>query len=240
MTSNVLSILVTPQDAPNGMGGLVGTLLFTAPEYIGPSTSNWPYAYLIGAIPVPQTSPYPTYPDHASAIAGISSQAATDILTIVNGDFPLGSPYYLSAVVGIFNPEQTDYIAAAIAASLPAALAFSSPAFSNITAATRLSTTRNAQVSYDIDATVAISVLAGQSVTAILTYADNAAMTTNPVIVSKKKSVNSGVLGLSQTNTLSLSGIVPGGKYRQVTFAVSGGAIAPVAAALEAAQEVLL
>lgn len=114
---------------------------------------------------------------------------------------------------------------------------FSTPTFSSSTTATQLSTTRDALVSYCYNATVTISVLAGQSVTASLKYADNSGMTTNPVLVDTSITSNSGVLGLTQVNALKLSGIVPAGKFRQVTFSVSG-ATAP--SALASGQEVLL
>lgn len=92
-------------------------------------------------------------------------------------------------------------------------------------------------VSYDINATVAISILAGQSITATLRYADNSGMSTNVVTVSTQTASNSGVLGLSQTNTLKLSGIIPAGKYRQITFSSSGSPTLP--SSFAAAQEVL-
>lgn len=120
----------------------------------------------------------------------------------------------------------------------PAVRVFSTPTFSSATTATQLSSTRDAQVTYDIDATVSISLLVGQSITAILTYADNSAMTTNAVIVSSKTTANSGVLGLTQTNTLNVAGIIPAGKYRQVTFTTSGSPTTPTV--LKSGQEVLM
>ena len=121
---------------------------------------------------------------------------------------------------------------------LGAAWVFSTPTFANITTAQQLSTTRNASVRYDIDATVNITLIAGQSVTATLTYADNSGMTTNPVVVSSQVTQNSGVLGLATVQTLKLEGEIPPGKYRRVTFATTGtGTVTP--SALKAGQEVL-
>lgn len=118
------------------------------------------------------------------------------------------------------------------------ARAFSTPTFSGITTAAQLSTTRDAEVSYDIDATVTISLLAGQSVTATLRYADNSGMSTNVVTVSSQTTSNGGVLNLTTTNTLKLSGWIPAGKYRQVTFSTTGtGTATP--SAIKAGQEVL-
>lgn len=127
----------------------------------------------------------------------------------------------------------------AIQSALPAAKVFGSATFSNATTATKLSASRDAQVQYAFDASVAISLLAGQSVTAVLKYADDSGMTTNVVTVDSQTTSNSGVLGLTQTNTLKVSGIVPKNKFRQVTFSVTGtGATAPTA--IKASQEVLL
>lgn len=123
--------------------------------------------------------------------------------------------------------------------SAPNSRSFNAPSFSNVTTANQLHAARDAEVFYDIDATVTISLLAGQSVTATLKYADNSGMSTNVVTVSSQVANNSGVLNLTQTNTLKLAGIIPAGKYRQVTFAVTGtGTATPTT--LKAAQEIIL
>lgn len=96
------------------------------------------------------------------------------------------------------------------------------PTFSGSTTATLLSASRKAQVSYAYDASVNITLLAGQFITATLSYADNAAMSSNVVVVDSASTGNSGVLGLNQTNTLRLGGIIPAGKYRRVTFTSTG------------------
>lgn len=139
-----------------------------------------------------------------------------------------GNATYNSST-GVFNVPNY-----AVAASRT----FSTPTFSGITTAAQLSTTRDAEVFYDIDATVVISLLAGQSVTATLTYADNSGMSTNPVVVSSQGIANSGVLGLTQINTLKLAGLIPANKFRKVTFATTNSAATP--AALKAGQEVLV
>ena len=118
----------------------------------------------------------------------------------------------------------------------PAARVFKTPTFAEITTASQLSTTRDSYVSYDIPAAVSIVVLAGQSVNAKLQYADNSGMTTNLITLSSQTISNSGLLGLTQGNTLKLCGIVPSGKYRKVIFTVTGtGVSAPSTA--EATKE---
>ena len=100
--------------------------------------------------------------------------------------------------------------------------------FANSTTATQISTTKESYVQYAYDATVTISLLAGQSVTAILEYADNSGMSTNLVTLDAAVTSNSGVLNLTQTNTLKVSGFVPPAKYRRVRFVTSGtGVSAP-------------
>lgn len=121
--------------------------------------------------------------------------------------------------------------------SLPTKI-FSTPTFSSVTTATQLSTTRDTEVTYAFDATVTISLIAGQSVRATLTYADNSGMSTNPVVVDSSITQNSGVLNLTQLNTLKVSGMIPANKYRKVTFAITGGSTAP--STISAGQEVLL
>lgn len=125
-----------------------------------------------------------------------------------------------------------------VSPTMASARTFSTPTFSSSTTATQLSTTRDAQVQYAYDATVSISLLAGQSVTATLQYADNSAMSTNLVTVDSTVTSNSGVLGLTQVNTLKVSGEIPAGKYRKVTFAVTGSGTA-TPTTLKSGQEVL-
>jgi len=119
---------------------------------------------------------------------------------------------------------------------------FSSPSFISSTTATKLSTTRDAYTSYSYDGSVTITVLGGQGITAVLTYADNAAMTLNPVIVDSNGFSTSGLAGLSQTQTISVKGYIPADKYRQVTFILSktGTATLPSApTTIKTSQEVL-
>lgn len=114
---------------------------------------------------------------------------------------------------------------------------YQTPAFAGSTGATIatiLSSTLNSNVHYAFDATVSISILGGQAVTVILEYADDAGMSSNVVLVDACTTQNSGVLGLSQTNTLRVGGNIPPTKYRKVRFVVTG-ATAPTA--IKAGQE---
>jgi hypothetical protein len=114
---------------------------------------------------------------------------------------------------------------------------FSTPTFNSATTATQLSTTRDANVQYVFDAAMT-TLLTTQGITATLRYADNSGMSTNVVTVSSNTINTGGILSLTINNSLQLSGIIPAGKYRQVTFSTSGGATAP--SALASGQEVLI
>lgn len=133
---------------------------------------------------------------------------------------------------GVLTPAQ-----AVTAINATQARVFNTPTFASATTAVKLSSTRDAETSYDVDAVLNLTLLSGQSVIATLKYADNSGMSTNVVTVSSQIAASSGVLGLNQTATLKLSGWIPANKYRQVTFAVTGGASAPTT--LRAAEEVL-
>lgn len=111
------------------------------------------------------------------------------------------------------------------------------PNFSAVTTAGQISTSRSALVNYEFPGALALSLLTGQSVTATLKYADNSGMSTNVVTADVSSVGASGLAGLAQTNSLKLTGEIPPGKYRQVTFATTGGATTP--ATLTVAQEVL-
>lgn len=179
-------------------------------------------------------------PQYANSGGAVTSVAASSSDITVGGS-PITSSGTLTFALpsvgtpGTYSGVTTD---AKGRVSAGTTRSFSAPTFSGITTAAQISTTRDAEVMYDIDATVNISLLAGQSVTATLKYADNSGMSTNPVTVSSQTAQNSGVLGLTQTNTLKLSGQIPAGKYRQVTFAGTGSPTLPTT--LKAGQEVLL
>lgn len=176
-------------------------------------------------------------------IQGIQGPAGTNGTNGTNATVSGAAPIVVTAGVVSLNSATTS-----TAGSLSAAdktkldgispRIFSTPSFSSATTATILSSTRDASVSYDIDASLNITLLAGQSVTATLKYADNSSMSTNAVTVSSQVASSSGVLSLVQSNTLKLTGMVPAGKYRQITFAVTGtGTVTP--STLKAAQEIL-
>lgn len=118
----------------------------------------------------------------------------------------------------------------------PGTYTYQTATFLNSTTATQISSTKEAYVQYSYDATVTISLLAGQSVTAILEYADNSGMSTNLVTLDAAVTSNSGVLNLTQTNTLKVSGFVPPAKYRRVRFVTAGtGVSAPTS--IKSSQE---
>lgn len=123
------------------------------------------------------------------------------------------------------------------AASSGASPSVSTPTFSSTTTSTQLSTTRAAYVQYSYPTSLT-SLLANQSLTATLQYADDSGFTTNIVTFSSDNTGCSGIINLVLSGRLQVQGIVPAGKYRKVTLAQSGGATVPTT--LSSGQEVLL
>lgn len=97
---------------------------------------------------------------------------------------------------------------------------FTAVAAPSLNTAVRLSTTKDAFVNYTVDVTTTITLTTGQTGTVSLHYADDAAMTTNVVEVSRALVGNTGVLtvglSLAQTVSTKLTGIIPAGKYRSI------------------------
>jgi len=114
---------------------------------------------------------------------------------------------------------------------------YSSPSFSNVTTATQLSSTRDASVNY-VFPTSLTSLLANQALTATLQYADDSGMSTNLVAVSNDVTGCSGILSLTLSGRLQVSGRIPAGKYRKVALSQTGGATVPTT--ISSSQEVLL
>ncbi len=116
-------------------------------------------------------------------------------------------------------------------------LSFTTPTFASSVAATQLSATRNAQVSYTYPTSMT-SLLANQTLTATLQYADDSGFTTNVVNLNNDVQGCSGILSLTLLGRLQVQGIIPAGKYRRVVLAQTGGATVPTT--LSSGQEVLL
>lgn len=114
---------------------------------------------------------------------------------------------------------------------------FSVPNFTSITTATQLSATRNAYVNY-VFPTSMTSLVASQSLTATLQYADNVGMSTNLVTPNIDVNGCSGILSLTLSGRLQLSGMIPAGKYRRVVLSQTGGATVPTT--ISSSQEVLI
>lgn len=163
---------------------------------------------------------------------------ATMNTKVIAGALALGYTIAASDIIWAgycpYYPNEIGAIQAAVSQSP----VYSTPTFSSSTTATKLSVTRESLVAYDYDAALTISLLTGQSVTALLKYADDSGMSTNVVLVSSQQTNISGVLGLSNTQTLKVSGGIPANKFRQVTFTVTGSATAPTA--IKAGQEKLI
>lgn len=114
---------------------------------------------------------------------------------------------------------------------------YSTPTFASTTTSTLLSATREAQVVYAYPVSIT-TLIAPQSITALLRYADDAGMSVNVVTVCDDVVGAAGILSLALTGKLQVSGRIPANKYRRVTFSQTGGATVP--ATITSSQEVLL
>lgn len=90
----------------------------------------------------------------------------------------------------------------------------------SLNTAFQVSATRAAFVSYTVDVASTLSLLAGETGTVVLEYADDSGFTTNVKTVQSVVSGNAGTLtlglGLTQTTSASLTGIIPAGKYVRI------------------------
>lgn len=86
----------------------------------------------------------------------------------------------------------------------------------------QLSTTQDTHVAYEVDIAIT-SLLATTQGTIFLDYADNSTFTTNLVTISSGTSAIGGVLSITNTGTVTLSGIIPAGKYMRIRTANTAG-----------------
>lgn len=119
------------------------------------------------------------------------------------------------------------------------------PSFANpsrsLNSAFQVSTDRNAVVNYTVDIAATLSLTTGQTGTVTLKYADDSGMTTNVVTVQSAVNGNGGTLaiglGLTQTASASLGGMIPAGKYVKL---VTANTVGTPTFTFRAAQEVLI
>lgn len=111
------------------------------------------------------------------------------------------------------------------------------PTFASVTTAAQLSTTRLAQVIYSFPTSMT-SILATQTLTAKIQFADDAAFTLNVVEPSSDTQGCSGLLNLTLSGRLQVGATIPAGKYRRVVLSQTGGATVPVT--MSSGQEILL
>lgn len=97
----------------------------------------------------------------------------------------------------------------------------------SLNTAFQVSATKAAFVSYTVDVGATLSLLAGQTGTVTLEYADDSAFTTNVKTVQSSANGNTGTLtiglNLTQTTTASLTGIIPKGKWVRISTANTTG-----------------
>lgn len=88
----------------------------------------------------------------------------------------------------------------------------------------QVSTSRRHTAVYQIDVSLTLSVLSGSRGTAILEIADNSAFTTNVKTIDSFTIGNSGILGLSTIQTITLQGHqLPAGCWCRITTQINTG-----------------
>lgn len=97
----------------------------------------------------------------------------------------------------------------------------------SLNTAFQISVTRDSAVSYGVDVSATLSLVTGQTGTVALQYADDSGFTTNVVTVNSAVNGNTGTLaiglGLTQLTTVTVSGIIPAGKYVRLATANTTG-----------------
>lgn len=97
----------------------------------------------------------------------------------------------------------------------------------SLNTAFQVSATKAAMVTYTVDIGATLSLTSGETGTVTLQYADDSGFTTNVKTVQSSANGNTGTLaiglGLTQTSTASLTGIIPAGKYVKLVTANTAG-----------------
>lgn len=97
----------------------------------------------------------------------------------------------------------------------------------SLNTAFQVSATQDSQVAYTVNVAATLSLTSGATGTVLLEYADDSGFTTNVVTVQTSVNGNTGTLaiglGLTQTGTASLSGMIPAGKYAKLVTANTAG-----------------
>lgn len=110
-----------------------------------------------------------------------------------------------------------------------------------LNSAFQISTVRDTAVTYTVDVATTLSLTTGQTGTVTLKYADDSGFTTNVKTVQSAVNGNGGTLaiglGLTQTSTAALGGIIPTGKYAKL---ITANTVGTPTFTFRAAQEVLL
>lgn len=103
-----------------------------------------------------------------------------------------------------------------VAITSPIAKTFTSPSRS-VNTAFQISSSQDAEVSYSVDITTALTLSGGAAGTVYLEYADDSGFTTNVKEVAHFTTSNTGTLvvgiTLNQQATARLGGVIPAGKY---------------------------
>lgn len=127
------------------------------------------------------------------------------------------------------HPDATTSVAGFMSAAdktkldgLPIARSFAQPT-RTLGTAFQISATRDAWVNYMVDISVSSLLLGSAQGTARLRRADDAAFTTNVVLLAAGTNSSSGVLNVVNIGTVALGAMIPAGKYVMIDHVVNTG-----------------
>lgn len=161
------------------------------------------------------------------AINTVNNIYRVDTFSDIAAAFPSGVPnenlfYCLDTLTTYLYTNNAFYLFSSPTASK----VFANPT-RTLNSAFQISATRDAEVSYSVNISAALSLAGGAVGTIILEYADDVGFTTNVKTVQSGVNGNSGTLtiglGLTQLVTATVTGMVPAGKYVRISTANTSG-----------------
>lgn len=249
--SNTLYIKITTTEYYDSTTALKGYYLsYAMPVLMNGGAYYYPSFYFEVGASNPTASPYAQFPDPATAIAYYNPTQQAQMISDANS--LLGTTFYSSSVVSLLDAPVNDAFGALATVAKTGAYSdltgkpvINTRVFSNPTrtlnSAYQISTTQDAVVSYAIDISASLSLTGGQTGVVSLQYADDSGFTTNVKTVNAGSSGNTGALtiglGLTQTTSVTVSGVVPAAKYAKLITASTTGS---PTFAFRSAQEVLI
>lgn len=160
-------------------------------------------------------------PDGTSiVVTGLTMDAIDGLTSALSGKASLSHTHSTGDITGLQTFVDNRISSSTGAMSFPSTTRSLNSAF-------QVSTTSAAFVSYTVDVATTLSLTSGQTGTVTLQYADDSSFTANVKTIQSSVNGNTGTLaiglGLTQTSTASLTGIIPTAKYVKIVTANTAG-----------------